>query len=397
MAAPEVVAVMQALTLSGQEPRFVGGCVRDALANRLVHDIDIATPLLPDQVIEQLKAAKISFVPTGLVHGTVTAISDGRPFEITTLRIDVETDGRHAHVAYTDDWRADAARRDFTINALSCTTDGDIFDYFGGIADLRLGRVVFVGDPEQRITEDVLRILRFFRFYAHFGKGDPDAKALEACARYAPLLKNLSAERVGAEVMKLLDAPDPLPAWTALRAAGLTDHFLPRATDLKTLQRLLDLEKIFETQSVPLRRLAALLEQGSTSLNEVAETLRLSNAQTKLLTQMFENAAGVNLEISDLSLRRALYLYGGDLVRHCLLLAAARAGEMGRLQDLYAQSLSFRPPQFMVTGRDVLETGCPPGPRVGAVLADLEEWWIAEDFRPGRTRLLARLKEMCEN
>ncbi len=196
MIAPETVTLMAALSADGGEARFVGGCVRNALCNRKVIDIDIATPLKPDEVIERLTAAKIHYVPTGLKHGTVTAIVDGKPFEITTLRVDVQNHGRHADVAFTADWKADAARRDFTINAMSATPDGDLYDPFNGVDDLRKGRVIFVGDAEKRIAEDILRILRYFRFLAHFGKGEADKGAIAACAKFAPQIKTLSAERL---------------------------------------------------------------------------------------------------------------------------------------------------------------------------------------------------------
>ena len=208
LAEPALVAVMAALP----EARVVGGAVRDALAGRDVGEIDLATPRTPDQVTEALRASGIRAVPTGLSHGTVTAVAGGRGFEVTTLRRDVETDGRHAVVAFTDDWRADAARRDFTINAMSMTRSGDVFDYFGGIGDLRAGILRFVGDPATRIAEDYLRILRYFRFLARYAGGPADPAALAAIRAGVPGLARLSAERVWSELVRILAAPDPRAA-----------------------------------------------------------------------------------------------------------------------------------------------------------------------------------------
>ena len=211
MTAPETRAVVAALSAAGAEVRFVGGCVRDALAGRRVKDVDLATTDRPERVIELLQAAGLKAVPTGLDHGTVTAIAGHRPFEITTLREDVETDGRRARVAFTDDWQADAARRDLTFNAMSCSPEGDLFDPFGGRADLAAGRGRFVGDPRARIQEDYLRLLRFFRFQAHYGRVPPEPATLAVLRDLAPQLASLSGERLRSELLRLLEAPDPLP------------------------------------------------------------------------------------------------------------------------------------------------------------------------------------------
>ncbi len=393
MAAPETQRVMAALQDEGGEARFVGGCVRDTLVNRKVMDIDIATPLKPDAVIARLERHKIRYAPTGLKHGTVTAIVEGRPFEITTLRIDANTFGRHADVLFTDDWKKDAARRDFTINAIFCTIEGDIYDPYNGVEDLRRGRVAFVGDPERRIQEDILRILRFFRFYAHFGKGMPDPAGLRAVSKLAHLLPRLSAERIRQETLKLLEAPACAAVWRIMLEQGVVTHFLPEATNIRALERLVALEEKYESESYPLRRLAALLIVTPDGVRHIAAALRLSNAEGVQLLQMVRAEDEISTMMDHAAVRQLVYHVGNDMARSLLLLAAARSGEENDLPALYGWATTFRAPRFPLVGEDVLKLGCPPGPEVGEALKALEDWWLDEDFRPGRRESLARLKE----
>jgi poly(A) polymerase len=258
--APHAAAVLDALQAAGGEGRFVGGCVRNALLGSPVDDLDMATALTPPEVIAALGRAGIRVVPTGVEHGTVTAVLDHRPIEVTTLRRDVETDGRRALVAFTTDWAEDAARRDFRLNALYADRTGQVFDPVGGgVEDARAGRIVFVGDPEVRIREDYLRILRFFRFRAWYGHGLPDAAALEACGRLAEGLRTLSAERVGKELLKLLAAPDPREAVELMVRSGVLQRLLPPALNLARLWGLVRLEGSLGARPDPLLRLAALL------------------------------------------------------------------------------------------------------------------------------------------
>ncbi|HWA45288.1 MAG TPA: CCA tRNA nucleotidyltransferase, partial [Hypericibacter adhaerens] len=271
-------AVIAALRADGAELRFVGGCVRDAVLGRAIKDIDLATPDPPETVIALLKRAGLKAVPTGIEHGTVTAVVEKQPFEVTTLRRDVETDGRHAKVEFTDDWRADAARRDLTFNAMSLSPDGTLHDYFGGFDDLQAGRVRFVGDAATRIEEDVLRLLRFFRFYAHYGKPPPDAVALEACRRMAPRLPDLSGERIQAETLKLLAASDPAPVVALTQNDGVLEHWLPEARSVARLAALVRIENGLGREPDPLLRLAALIEGGPEIARGLAWRLRLSNA-----------------------------------------------------------------------------------------------------------------------
>ncbi len=269
-------AVLRALK---GEARFVGGCVRDTLLKRPIGDIDIATPLPPEEVMRRLAAARIKAVPTGLAHGTVTAVVEGRAFEITTLRRDVETFGHRARVAFTADWEADSRRRDFTMNALFLAADGEVLDYHDGLGDLRRGKVRFVGDPETRIREDVLRLLRFYRFHAWYGRGAADRAARAACRALAPLVPTLSGERVQAETMKLLRAPDPLPSLALMAKDGVLAQIVPVARPLRALRRLVRIEPAPD----PLRRLAVLAADGAGELAALSVGRGSCNASSRLM------------------------------------------------------------------------------------------------------------------
>ena len=280
MKRPATQAVMAALAAKGGPgcARFVGGCVRNALIGHPVDDIDIATTLQPEAVVMAIKTAGLKAVPTGMAHGTVTAISGGQPHEITTLRRDVSTDGRNATVAFTTDWAEDAGRRDFRLNALYAAPDGEVFDPTGqGIEDALAGRIVFVGEPETRIREDYLRILRFFRFHAWYGRGPADAAGLKACARLKDGMARLSAERVSKELLKLLAAPDPAPAVRLMAESGVLDRVLPDHAGLTLF------ESMTHISDDPLLRLSALLPADADRVRASARALRLSNAQKERL------------------------------------------------------------------------------------------------------------------
>ena len=404
MMAPETQAVLAALSADGAEPRFVGGCVRDAVAGRPVKDVDLATPDPPERVTALLERAGIKAVPTGLEHGTVTAVSGGRPFEVTTLRVDVETYGRRARVAYTDDWQADAARRDLTINALSCAPDGTLYDPFGGLGDLRDGRVRFIGDPRQRIREDYLRLLRFFRFHAHYGKGGPDPEGLAAATELAAEATDLSGERVRDELLKLLAADDPLPVLELMHAHGVLRSFLPETAGMAALAGLLTVEPDDDAPD-SLRRLAAVLEPDLNAAEAVAKRLRLSRAERERLGQLLSSGgppdAAVRVGMPETRLRVALYRLGPEAARDGLLLDWARRPEDARsklredLQSGLAVMAAWRPMRFPLQGRDAVALGIQPGPGLGALLAEIEAWWIAEDFQPDRQACLARLKNLA--
>lgn len=387
MAGGEARLVLGAIAAAGGAARFVGGCVRDALLGRDLRDVDVATDLEPERVVAALRDAGIRAVPTGLDHGTVTAVVGRRPFEVTTLRRDVETDGRRAVVAFTRDWREDAGRRDFTMNALSLDPGGDLYDYFGGVADAQAGRVRFVGEPERRIREDVLRLLRFFRFHAHYGRGAPDAAGLDACARLAPLLPTLSAERVRAELLRLLEAPDPAATWRLMEGAGVVARILPEA---RRVGRLDGVVRIGPPD--PVLRLAAVLDGGRDAALGVAERLRLSNVERDRLALLAEPPLAVAPEGDARALRRALHRLGADRVRDLLFLSAAEREE-GRaaLERALAEAAAWRPLDPPVRGRDLIERGLPPGPEMGRLIAEMEAWWEERDYRPDRAACLAEL------
>lgn len=368
------------------EARFVGGAVRDALLGRAIGDVDLATPLPPEEVMRRLAAARIKTVPTGIEHGTLTVVVPPRHFEITTLRRDVESFGRHARVLFTDDWAADAARRDFTMNALFLDGDGNVFDPVGGLPDLRAGRVRFVGDAETRIREDVLRLLRFYRFHAHYGRGAPDAAARAACRALKHLLPMLSGERVAAETLKLLAAPNPLPVLGLMVADDVLAVLLPEAHGLDLLAALLPLEPA----PGALRRLAALVDGGGAA---VAARLRLSNEQRARLDALaLPQRLAVDPAGDARAQRRALHRFGADAYRDLALLRAAETGAGERVPGLLAQVASWQPVVFPLKGRDATALGVPVGPAVGRLLKELEAWWEDGDYRADRRQCLDELE-----
>ena len=386
MTEPATRAVFEAL--GHGTARFAGGPVRDALLGRAVADIDIATLLTPEEVMRRLATACISVVPTGLAHGTVTAIVPPRHFEITTLRRDVETFGRHARVVFTGDWREDAARRDFTMNALYLDEDGTVFDFVGGLADLRAGRVRFVGDARQRIREDVLRLLRFYRFYAHYGRGPADQEAREAACALTDLLPTLSAERVAAELKKLLGAPDPVASLALMREDGVLAVILPEAHALERLAALVT----FEPAPDSVRRLGALVATDAASAERVARRLKLKTAERDRLAALASPPWPVELAADERAQRPALYHLGAPLYRDLVLLRAAERGDGARARALLAFTETWRPPRFPLRGSDVTSRGVAPGPEVGRLLAAIEAWWEAGDFRATRKACLAELE-----
>lgn len=393
---PATRSLLDAFHQAGVAARFVGGCVRDALLGRPIADIDLATPARPEEVIAALRRAGIKVVPTGIAHGTVTAVvnSPGPPrhYEITTLRRDVETYGRRARVAFDADWTADAERRDFTINAIYLDPDGTIHDPVGGVADLRQHRVRFVGDPAQRIAEDVLRLLRYYRFTAQFGAAPGDAAARAACRAAAHLLPTLSAERVAQELFKLLDTDDPTAALSMMHEDGVLARVLPEAQHLDRLARLIAIEP----EGDPLRRLAALAKIDRAGAAALAARLRLSNAWRERLKGLarpwpLDPAGDTRTQ------HYAIYRLGAARYRDLAqLLAAAGEIDADRRKALSALAESWSPPAFPIAGRDVTALGIPPGRRVGRLLDAVRRWWEQGDFTADRTRCLAKLAALAD-
>lgn len=395
MQEPTTRALLDALSRAGIAARFVGGCVRDALLGQPIADIDLATPTRPEEVTAALEKAGIKVVPTGVEHGTVTAVVPPRHYEITTLRRDVETYGRRARVAFEADWADDAERRDFTINAIYLDPDGTLHDPVGGLADLAAHRVRFVGDPATRIAEDVLRVMRYYRFEARFrggaGASGGDAAARAACRAAVPLLGTLSAERVAQELLRLLAVANPVPALRLMAADGVLEAILPEASQLERLSRLIALEPAPD----PLRRLAALIAVDAAGAAAIAERLRLSNAGRDRLVGLappwpIDPAGDRRVQ------RLALYRLGAEHYRDLVLLAAAESGlpasRLGRLLELAAR---WRPPEFPLGGRDVTALGIAPGPRVGQLLAAVRRWWEEGDFAADRAACLSRLRDIA--
>jgi poly(A) polymerase/tRNA nucleotidyltransferase (CCA-adding enzyme) len=364
------------------EARLVGGCVRDAVAGLPVADLDLATPRSPEDVMAVLRAAGIMAVPTGLAHGTVTAVLDGRGIEITTLRRDVATDGRHATIAFTTDWREDAARRDFTINAMSMDAAGNVWDWFGGRDDLARGVVRFVGDPATRLAEDHLRGLRFFRFHARYGRGAPDPAALAAIRAAVPGLAILSAERVWSELKRILAAADPREAMRLMDETGVLAAVLPEAVARERLDALV----AAGAPEDPLLRLAALCP--GADVERLAERLKLSGTEAATLAALAEPApAG-----EEAAWRAALAARGPETLTGAAWLAEA-AGRPGNWAARRAWIAATPRPVFPLRGADVLAEGVAPGPRVGAVLAALERRWAEAGCRDDAATLRRWLRE----
>ncbi|MDO9076364.1 MAG: CCA tRNA nucleotidyltransferase [Brevundimonas sp.] len=378
LTAPATRAVMAALEAAGGPDcaRFVGGCVRNALIGAPVADVDIATTLKPEETDRAIRAAGLKAVPTGIAHGTVTAVSERQPFEITTLRRDVSTDGRNATVAFTDDWAEDAARRDFRVNALYADGEGRVFDPTGeGIADAAAGRIVFVGDPETRIQEDYLRILRFFRFFAWYGRGEPDAAALAACRALVSGMSRLSAERVSKELMTLLAAPDPRVAMAAMAEAGVLAQILPEAVAGPLL------EAAVEQGTDPVIRLMTLLPSDERIVRAASARLRLPNSTRDRLAGAAVAAPAIGLTMSDPEVRAAVYRFGGRAVADALhLRMAERPAQAGDGRRLLALAEAWPRPSMPVGGRDLARLGVEPGPETGRLLKAFEDRWIADDF-----------------
>ena len=411
MVADDTARVFDAIEQHGGRARFVGGVVRDALLRRDLHDVDIACDLGPDETTSALEKVGIRVIPTGIKHGTVTAITDAGAYEITTLRVDVLSDGRHAEVAFTDNWLEDAKRRDFTFNAIYCDLDGTLYDPFDGQTDLGDGRVRFIGTAENRIAEDFLRILRFFRFQAWFGRPPIDPVGAEACRKGARGLLDISPERIRDEMLKLLLAKSPAGTVGEMIGFDILPVILPQLTQTANLRIMqwLDSTALADPaiQPDPLRRLAALFkptDDNDVSANiaeEFARSLRLSNTEVDRFSAMISDAALIESDLDADTVRRDLYRIGADRFRDAVLLAwSMRASVPPRCtqdenkgwQNLVAAAADWQPIHLPIQGRDILAAKlAPAGPKIGMLLKQAEEYWLDRGCEPNSAELIKYL------
>jgi poly(A) polymerase/tRNA nucleotidyltransferase (CCA-adding enzyme) len=374
--------VLALLNADGEEARVIGGAVRNALLDMPPGDLDIATTALPEEVVRRAKAAHIKCVPTGLEHGTVTLVVEGTPFEVTTLREDVETFGRKAKVAFGRDWQRDAERRDFTINGLSVSADGVVHDHVGGLDDIEARRVRFIGDPDRRIAEDYLRILRFFRIHAAYGRGAPDRDGYLACVRGREGIAGLSAERIRMELLKLLVAPGAFDAVEAMAGAGLLLQLFGGVTYPGTLAAMIAAEASLSRTPNAMLRLGALAVAVTEDARRLANRLRLTNAEFKTLDSMGHRWWRLK-GMDDLTARRRLYRLGEARYRDRLMLAWARDGhgaDQAMWQSLVTLPDRWKAPVFPLKAADFIERGVARGPGLGHVIALAEDAWLAQDF-----------------
>lgn len=391
-----LIAALEAARADGA--RFVGGCVRNTLMGRPVDDIDIATQLTPDQVTEVCKRAGFAAHPTGIEHGTVTVVVNHKPFEVTTLRRDVTTDGRRATVSFTEDWSEDAQRRDFRLNALYADANGQVSDPTGGgLDDARAGRVIFIGDAHTRIREDYLRILRFFRFNAWYARTPLDPHGLQACADLIAGLDTLSAERIWKEVKKLLGAPDPRAAWEGMSAIEVRARALPELSNERRLDALCTLEADLMLPVDAMTRIAAALADQKAAW-ALARRLKVSNDERDRLVAALGDEVRITSYMSLREMRRAIYRLGNAVFRDRVMLAWAGSGgeKAQQWRALIAHGQMWTPPKLPLSGDEVMAAGVPAGPKIGAVMREVEEWWIDADFPDDKLSVIERLKAVAQ-
>ncbi|WP_332065987.1 CCA tRNA nucleotidyltransferase [Bartonella sp. CB189] len=395
--------LLHVLSLDGEEARVVGGAVRNQLLGKPISDIDIATTCLPQQIIMRVEKAGFRAVPTGIAFGTITVVAESCSYEVTTLRSDIETDGRHAKVLFGRDWKKDAERRDFTINALYCDAAGQLYDVVGGLNDIASRTIRFIGPAENRIREDYLRILRFFRFFAWYGEGRPDAEGLKACACLKNGLKKLSSERIWAEVRKLLTVSDPIRALLWMRQSGVLTIILPETEKwgIDAIHSLVKIERVFGWEIDPLLRLESIVPPDSVRLHKMANRLRLSNKEAARLKEWAELEA-INENCSDHFLQKLIYSHGRQpiLDQLSLSIAAAYVDVMEKSEalkkaenyiKLYQLAQKWKIPTFPVSGKDLIKKGLAQGALIGQMLKKLESIWIESGFLIDRNELLEKI------
>lgn len=395
LADPSLQALLAALSQNGDEARIVGGAIRNTLLGQPVTDIDIATTALPDETMARAGKAGFKAVATGKEHGTITVVADHRPYEVTTLRADAETDGRRAKVVFGRDWKTDAERRDFTINALYAAADGTVFDLVGGLDDIASRTLRFIGAAEDRIREDYLRILRFFRFFAWYGDGRPDTDGLKACVKLKVGLKQLSVERVWSELSKLLSAPDPARALLWMRQASVLTEVLPEGEKwgIDAIHGLVAAEKALGWTVDPMLRLEAIVPPDAARLSALGGRLKMSNGERGRL-EKFAMIGAIAPETTDGQLREMLYFGDAVAVADVLALGLAGARAASDLEKaanyarLHEQASTWVKPDFPVSGNDLIEAGMKPGKDLGTVLQRLEKKWVSSGFSLTRENLL---------
>lgn len=400
LASPETRAVLDAIHAGGFEARIVGGAVRNALMDMPVKDLDIATTALPDDVVRLAEAAGLRAVPTGLTHGTVTVISGRQPFEVTTLRRDIETFGRHARVTFTTDWAEDAARRDFTLNALYCDEAGTVHDPLGGYSDLAARRVRFIGSAEDRIREDYLRILRFFRFTAEYADGAPDAAGLAASVALADGLAQLSGERIRAEMLRLLGARRAVETVSTMAAVGIVNRLTESECDVRLLARLATIETALGLSPDPLLRLTALAASKAGATREaLAVRFRLSNAEAERMARVGLPDRAFLPGTDAREARAYIYRFGTDAFRDGVLMAWAANDAPPDAPEWEARfriAEQWTAPVLPVRGSDLLARGLAEGPAIGRVVRAFEDWWITHDFPSDQLQLAKALSDFVK-
>ncbi|ACN95119.1 CCA tRNA nucleotidyltransferase [Wolbachia pipientis] len=384
----ETSLIIDAIEEFGGEARLVGGCVRDSILQRDVHDIDLATNLLPNQTIKALKLRNIKTIPTGLNHGTITAILNQRSFEITTLRHDVKCDGRHAKVEFTNNWQADASRRDFTFNALYADKHGHIYDYFGGIEDLKVRRLNFIGNAEDRIKEDYLRILRAFRFHAKICVGDLSDEILNVCKKHSHMIQNLSGERIRDEILKLLECNDPFPTLKSMQESDVLQKIIPKEVKCEILSSSL----LFGTDAlVKLALLLRTTKNDRLSLGEyVSKFLRLSNKQKKKLLFLLSN--DIKTELSEKEQKKYISLFGRELYCDLVKICGVESGE--NVDEYISFANTFNIPKFPLSGDDLISIGHQPGKSLGRNLELLKQHWEDSSYTLTKEELVLYAKSL---
>ena len=379
-----------------EEVRFIGGCVRDLIIKKRDSDIDLATTIVPIQVLKILKKSKIKTLVSGISHGTVIAFINKKKFEITTLRKDIKTDGRHAIVKYTGDWVVDSQRRDFTINAISCDFKGGLYDYHNGIDDLKKGKINFIGDTTKRIKEDYLRILRFFRFYAYYGKNNLKKTDLKICKDCSPFLRKLSAERIYSEFKKILESDYSYRALNLMKKNNILQHIVFGKVDLKKIENLekFHINKKFINFYL---KLCALLPENIGSLNKTIKFLKLSNITIKKISKIFFHKKKFVLGKTKRDILKSAYIFGKDLFIDLAILDYTKHKKNSVNLKKYIKAINLVKkltlPKFPIEGKDVLNSSIKPGPLVGKILQQVEKWWIENDFKPNKKECITKIKK----